>query len=130
MNLSIERSDKFASPVLNRLKIEATVESMLALFWYVFCVVYAMTDFESRLLSGQLIIVTDGVCNDECKIVLEKIRSITDRFYFTDINKDYSTKQYMDLINYSGEYPIYFYKKRFIPDILEDSDLDLILDDL
>lgn len=87
-------------------------------------------NFENHLLSGKLIIVTDGKCNNECMIVLNKISKITTEYYFTNIFRDEGAKNYMEYIKYSGNYPVYFFRTVFLSDIGHDPELVSILKDV
>lgn len=84
-------------------------------------------DFENQLHSGKLIIVTDGVCNDECTTVVSKIRKITGNYYLADIKKNSDAREYMKAIDYRGGYPVYFYKSQFVSDVTHDPELSSIL---
>jgi hypothetical protein len=87
-------------------------------------------NFENHLLSGKLIIVTDGACNVECQKVLDKISKVTAEYYITDTQKDINAQNYMKEIKYDGPYPIYFFKSIFLSSIDNDEELASILKDL
>jgi hypothetical protein len=93
-------------------------------------IICRISDFEPSLLSGKLVIVTNGFCNDECMDVLRRIKRITKEFYYADISIDKSAKKYMELIGYDYKYPVYFYKQQFIPDLAEDPEISSILNQL
>lgn len=87
-------------------------------------------NFDNHLLSGKLIIVTDGICNVECQKVLEKISKITSEYYITDIRRDINAKNYLSDLKYTGPFPIYFYKSVFLSDVNHDEELASLLKDL
>lgn len=87
------------------------------------------TEFDNRLLSGQLIIVTEGSCNDECDRIKTKISDITDKYYHADIKEDENARKYLDSIGYRGKYPIYFYNGNFLSDVKKDPKLSSILNE-
>lgn len=87
-------------------------------------------NFDNHLLSGKFIIVTDGQCNGECQKILEKISKITSEYYITDVKKDMNAKSYLSEINYTGPFPIYFFKSVFLSDINHDEELASLLKDL
>lgn len=86
--------------------------------------------FENHLLSGKLIIVTDGICNIECQKIIEKISKITSEYYIADIQNDKNAKTYIKDLNYTGDYPVYFFKGGFLSDIDHDEELASLLKDL
>lgn len=74
-----------------------------------------------------LVIVTNGHCNNMCLDLVSKISKITRDYYLTDTVKDRNAKDYLDDIKYDGEYPILFYKGKFISDYRNDPELASIL---
>lgn len=92
-------------------------------------VLCVFSDFDTALLSGELIIVTNGFCNSECEDTIRKMELISDKFRVFDVNKDSSARDYMKSIRYDGhKFPVYFYKKHLIFDIAQNPELFSILD--
>lgn len=100
---------------------------MLAILLLVLSVFCDVGDFEHNLHSGRLVIVTNGKCNAKCLDVISKITKITKEVYVTDLVKNVNARDYMDDLNYKGDYPVYFYKGQFLSDIRNDPELASIL---
>jgi len=100
---------------------------MLRPFLLILSVLCDIGDFEHNLHSGRLVIVTSGKCNTNCLDVIGKITKISKEVYLTDLLKNTNARDYMNDLNYKGEYPVFFYKGRFLSDVRNDPELASIL---
>lgn len=84
-------------------------------------------NFDNHLLSGKLVIVNKGVCNVECQNVVNRISKVTSEYYLTNILQDANAKNYVDVLKYKGEFPIFFFKGIFLSDVGHNPELSSIL---